>query len=417
MYNDFESMLIKLYGEENLDNQKQRYDDAIESFRSLYGNSDYLLFSAPGRTEIGGNHTDHNLGKVLAASVNLDIIAVVAPTSDMTITVKSEGFDVDVINLDNLDVVEDEVNSSAALIRGIAAGLAKEGYNIGGFNAYTTSDVLKGSGLSSSAAFEVLIGTVLNHLYNNEKIPAPKIAQISQYAENVYFGKPSGLMDQMASSVGGFIAIDFAQPDNPTIEKIDYDFDSSGHSLCIIDTKGDHADLTDEYALIPSDMKAIASYFSCEALRKINRADVLLNIDKLRKNFGDRAVLRALHFFDENDRVTRLQYELQVDDFDAFLATIKESGDSSYKLLQNIYAVTDYDNQSISLALYIVESSLQGRGASRIHGGGFAGTVQAFVPNSMLAHFKINVEKFFGCNSCHILRIRPVGGVRVPQVN
>lgn len=417
MSNEFDSMLIKLYGEENLDKQKQRYNDAISNFHSPYGGTDYLLFSAPGRTEVGGNHTDHNLGKVLAASVNLDIIAVVVPTSDMTITVKSEGFDVDVVKLDNLEVVEQEKNTSAALIRGIAAGLVKYGYNIGGFNAYTTSDVLKGSGLSSSAAFEVLIGTILNHLYNNEKISAVKIAQISQYAENVYFGKPSGLMDQMASSVGGFVAIDFAQSDNPTIEKINFDFDSSGYSLCIIDTKGDHADLTDEYALIPHDMKSIASYFSCDALRKINKADVMLNFEQLRKQFGDRAVLRALHYFDENDRVTRLIYELQVEDFDAFLTTIKESGNSSYKLLQNIYAVSDYDNQSISLALYLAESSLQGEGACRVHGGGFAGTIQAFVPSRMLAHFKVHMDKYFGCNSCHILRIRPVGGVNVPRPN
>ena len=395
------------------DSVKSRYNAAIDSFKSLYGDGEYRLFSAPGRTEIGGNHTDHNNGKVLAASVGLDVIAVVRASNDNIIKVKSEGFDADEVSLSSLEPVESETATSAALIRGIAAGFARRCYKIGGFEAYTTSNVLKGSGLSSSAAFEVLIGTILNHLYNDDCVNPVEVAQISQFAENVYFGKPSGLMDQMASSVGGFVTIDFKDDNNPIIEKIDFDFETSNHALCIIDTKGDHADLTDEYAAIPAEMKSIAGFFDHKVLRAIQRADVTLNVTELRQKYGDRAVMRALHFFDENKRVEHMVQALKTHNFTSFLKNITDSGDSSFRFLQNIYPVTDTAHQGLTLALYITEHILEGRGAARVHGGGFAGTIQAFIPTDMLKQYKVTMESVFGADSCHVLAIRPYGGVEV----
>lgn len=406
--------LEEIYPESAVTAQRERYEKSAEEFRSIFGDSDQLrYFSAPGRTEVGGNHTDHNHGKVLAASVNLDVIAVVEPTDDNIITIKSEGFPEDSVDISDLSVHENEKNSSAALIRGVAAGFKNNGLNIGGFRAYTTSNVMKGSGLSSSAAFEVLIGNILSGIYNAGSISAVKIAQIAQYAENEYFGKPSGLMDQMASSVGGFVAIDFKNTQAPIIENIPVDFSSYGHALCIIDTKADHADLTDEYAAIPREMKAIAGYFSAECLREISRADVILNMGILRQKYGDRAVLRALHFFEENERVDKLAHSLRHQHFDDFLSSINESGNSSYKYLQNIFAVSDYTHQAVGIALNVAEHALARKGACRVHGGGFAGTIQAFVPQDILKSFIVDIEKVFGVGSCHVLSIRPVGGTEV----
>ena len=355
--------LEEIYPESAVAAQRERYEKSAEEFRSIFGDSEQLrYFSAPGRTEVGGNHTDHNHGKVLAASVNLDVIAVVEPTDDNIITIKSEGFPEDSVDISDLSVHEDEKNSSAALIRGVAAGFKNNGLTIGGFKAYTTSNVMKGSGLSSSAAFEVLIGNILSGIYNAGGISAVKIAQIAQYAENEYFGKPSGLMDQMASSVGGFVAIDFKNTQAPIIENIPVDFSSYGHALCIIDTKADHADLTDEYAAIPREMKAIAGYFSAECLREISRADVILNMGILRQKYGDRAVLRALHFFEENERVDKLVHSLKHGHFDDFLSSINESGNSSYKYLQNIFAVSDYTHQAVGIALNVAEHALARKG-------------------------------------------------------
>lgn len=408
------STLKDIYPDSQLDMQKARYKKAEADFAEHFGSlGEHRFFSAPGRTEICGNHTDHNCGKVFAASVSLDVIAVVEPTDDGIITIKSEGFPEDSISLDSLEAVPEEKNTSASLIRGVAAKFAKEGYTIGGFRAYTTSNVMKGSGLSSSAAFEVLVGTILSHVYNGGQINPVKIAQISQYAENVYFGKPSGLMDQMASSVGGFIAIDFKDTDSPVIESVSADFEKFGHALCIVDAKGDHADLTDEYASIPTEMKMIAEYFGCKHLREISKADIVLNINLLRNRFGDRAVLRAIHFFDENERVDKLVHALKTGDFAAFLGSVKESGDSSFKYLQNIYANSDVPHQCLSIALNIAEYSLHRKGACRVHGGGFAGTIQAFVPLDSLQQFKMNIEKVFGAGSCHVLSVRPIGGTEV----
>ena len=412
----WDASLGKLYGRRAgvLERQRARYADALDCFAALYGGErEAAIYSAPGRTEIGGNHTDHNHGKVLAASVNLDVIAVVEPTDDNIIKIKSEGFPEDSVDISDLSVHEDEKNSSAALIRGVAAGFKNNGLNIGGFKAYTTSNVMKGSGLSSSAAFEVLIGNILSGIYNAGSISAVKIAQIAQYAENEYFGKPSGLMDQMASSVGGFVAIDFKNTQAPIIENIPVDFSSYGHALCIIDTKADHADLTDEYAAIPREMKAIAGYFSAECLREISRADVILNMGILRQKYGDRAVLRALHFFEENERVDKLAHSLRHQHFDDFLSSINESGNSSYKYLQNIFAVSDYTHQAVGIALNVAEHALARKGACRVHGGGFAGTVQAFVPLDRLESFQSGIDDALGQGACHILSIRPWGGVEI----
>lgn len=407
--------IAEIYHHSDLEQQKARYKAASESYKSCFESegAHCRYFSAPGRTEVGGNHTDHNHGKVLAAAVNLDVIAVVEPTDDGIITFKSEGFEVSRIDTNDLEVKEEEKNTSSALIRGVAAGFKNSGYNVGGFKAYSTTNVLKGSGLSSSAAFEVLIGNILSSLYNNGGISSVKIAQIAQYAENVYFGKPSGLMDQMASSVGGFVAIDFKDVESPIIEQINVDFENFGHALCIIDTKGDHADLTADYASIPAEMKQVANFFSVDYLRQICREDIMLNIIQLRAELGDRAVLRSLHFFNENERVDKLSHALKSNDFPAFLEYIKASGDSSYKYLQNVFTVNDIKNQALGIGLNVSDDVLNGKGACRVHGGGFAGTIQAFVPVEMLKEFKMSLDKVFGNGACHVLRIRKVGGTEV----
>lgn len=403
----------KVYTPESLSFQKERYQKAKEEFVSLYGTTPSLAFSAPGRTEVGGNHTDHNNGCVLAAGVSLDVIAMVEPTNDGKITIKSEGFPINTIDTSDLNVKKEEENTSAALIRGMAAGLKANGHKIGGFKAYATSNVLKGSGLSSSAAYEVLVGTILNGLYNDGNVSDVEIAQIAQYAENVFFGKPSGLMDQMASSVGGFITIDFEDTKKPVINSIDFDFAKSGHSLCIVDTKGNHADLTPEYAAIPQEMKAVANYFGKDVLREITKQDILDNINGIREVCGDRAVLRAFHFFDDNERVLKEADALNNNSFQTFLQLINESGNSSLAYLQNIFATCAADEQGLSLALYLAKSILKDKGACRVHGGGFAGTIQAFVPNELLDEFKTEMEKVFGKDSCYVLSIRNCGGTKV----
>lgn len=404
----------EVYPEAQLKAQEQRYRAAEVGFAEHFGAlGAHRFFSAPGRTEICGNHTDHNNGKVFAASVDLDVIAVVEPTDDGFVTIKSEGFPEDKVDINDLAVHPEEKNTSAALIRGVLKGFKRNGHDIGGFRAYTTSTVMKGSGLSSSAAFEVLVGTILSHLYNEGQISPVKVAQISQFAENEYFGKASGLMDQMASSVGGFVAIDFKDNDIPVIESIKCDFGKYEHALCIVDAKGDHADLSDEYSAIPKEMKEIAGFFDCETLRSLALADITLNINVLRERYGDRAVLRAIHFFHENERVERVVHALKNERFEDFLSSVRESGDSSFKYLQNIYSNDDIRHQCLSIALNVAESSLHRKGACRVHGGGFAGTIQAFVPFDSLKQFKMNMEKVFGTGACHILSIRNVGGCEV----
>lgn len=404
-----------IYNETELCAQKERYASLLDDFQEEYGYcGDIRFFSAPGRTEVGGNHTDHNHGKVLAASINLDAVAAVSATDNGIIRVKSRGYaKTDVVDLNVLTPVAEEKDHSAALIRGTAARFKELGYNIGGFDAATVSSVLSGSGLSSSAAFEVLIGTILNYLYNDGKISPVEIAQIAQYSENKFFGKPCGLMDQMACSVGSFVKIDFADPSAPIIEPVKFDFATCGHSLCIVDTRASHADLTDEYGAIRTEMEAVAHFFGKSCLRETSEEDFYANIGEIRTQINERAVLRAMHFYADNKRVDLEAEALAENDFEKFKKYIIESGHSSYMYNQNVFAPKAALSQPVSLALAVSEHILKGKGAWRVHGGGFAGTIQAFVPNDTVNEFKTEIEKIFGDGACYILSIRPVGGTEI----
>ena len=371
------------------------------------------VFSAPGRTEIGGNHTDHQHGCVLAAAVDLETVATVWVDDSTLIQIDSEGYPVIAVDLNELDVREDEKNTTASLIRGIASAFVQRGAKLSGFRAKVKSTVLPGSGLSSSAAFEVLIGTILNELFFEKKLSAIEIAQIGQYAENVYFGKPCGLMDQMASSVGGMVYIDFEDPENPKVEKIDVDLATYGYGLCIIDSGADHADLTDEYAAIPGELAQLCQCFGKKYLREIPKTEFVQKIPEIRGKVTDRAILRAMHIYRENDRVRQLVEALRWNDIEAFLDLVKESGRSSWMYLQNITPAGAVEHQEVAVALALCETYLKGQGAFRVHGGGFAGTVQAFVPLVMLDSFKASIEAVLGENSCHVLNIRQEGGIRV----
>lgn len=409
----YDELLNDIYVDTNLlDYQRERYVKAINKYVSLYGDTDVEIYSAPGRSEVGGNHTDHQHGCVLAAAVNLDAIAVVGRV-DNKIKVLSDDFDIAPINLEDLEIKKAEEGTSEALIRGVCARLKELGYNVGGFNAFITSDVLMGAGLSSSAAFETIIGTIISSLYNDMTIDPVVIAQVGQYAENVYFGKPCGLMDQCASSVGSLINIDFNDVAKPIVNKVDVDFSKFGHSLCIVDTKGSHADLTDEYAAIPMEMKKVANYFGKEFLREVDEEDFFNDIAGARKACQDRAVLRAIHLFEENKRVDQEVKALNNSDFETFKKVVKESGDSSYKFLQNVYANCDVQNQSVSIGLAMSEKIIGRNGVCRVHGGGFAGTIQAFVKDEFVTAYKTEIERVFGKGSCHVLKVRKYGGKKV----
>lgn len=409
---DYDALFTRLYGPDQLEAQRQRYINAVAAFTETFGERTGLtLFSAPGRTEIGGNHTDHNHGRVLAASVNLDVIAVAAPCEGTVIRVQSAGYPMDTVDAADRLVKPEESNHSASLIRGMTAAFSQKGFAVGGYDAYTTSNVLKGSGLSSSAAFEVLIGTILNHVYNDGDIAAEEIAKMAQYAENVYFGKPSGLMDQMASAVGGMVSIDFADTERPLVHPVSFDFAACGHVLCIVDTGGNHADLTPEYASVPAEMKAIAQSLGVTYLRETDLATLTAAIPDLRRRHGDRAVLRAVHFLLDNERVARQVEALERGDFTGFKQMVIASGHSSFEYLQNVYTTSDVTFQGLSLALCLAQTVLEGRGAWRVHGGGFAGTTQNFVPYECLGDFRTLMEGVFGEGSCHVLSIRPCGGI------
>ena len=382
-------------------------------FAAAFGGAPERYFSAPGRTEIGGNHTDHQRGRVLAAAVNLDTVAAVRLNGTDKIRILSDGYPMCEVNVNELTPKKEEINSTPALIRGVAARFVQLGCEVKGFDAYCESTVLPGSGLSSSAAYEVLIGTIINHLFFDAKVSQAEVAQIGQYAENVFFGKPCGLMDQTASAVGNLVTIDFFEKENPVIKPVTFDFASCGHALCIIDTGADHADLTDEYAAVPGEIKAIAAYMGKEVLTEINEADFFAKIPELRKVCGDRAVMRAIHFYQENARVPKQVAALEQGDFETFLKLIKESGYSSYMYLQNVIPAGYKEHQDVALALAMCEHFLAGKGAYRVHGGGFAGTVQAFVPFEILDSFVAGMDGVLGEGACHVLSIRPQGGVEM----
>ncbi len=398
---------------EETDSYKERLVEVLDGFEENFGEyNEIRLFSAPGRTEIGGNHTDHQKGAVLAASLNLDVIGAARRNGTDKVRILSKGYPMDVLDINDLEVHTEEYDKAVSLIRGVLKRFSDMGYKLEGFDAYTLSSVLKGSGMSSSAAFEVIVGTIVNEMFANGEVDAIEIAKIGKYAENVYYNKPSGLMDQMASSVGNVVSIDFCSEEKPVVKKVDFDFAKSGHSLCIIDSGADHADLTDEYAAVTREMRQVAEYFGKEVLREVNPDDFYADIQGVRAAVkNERALLRAIHFFNDTKRAEAEAKALAAGDFDEFLRLVTESGHSSYMYLQNIYAAPYPTQQAVSLTLALCEKLLAGRGAYRVHGGGFAGTVQAFVPNDMVEMFKAEMDKVLGDGMCHILSIRPVGGM------
>lgn len=416
--NAFRSVFEQLYGEQekDLERQKKRYLAAVESFQRLYPkDTDIRIFSASGRTEIGGNHTDHQHGCVLAAAVHMDTIGVVAFHNDGIIRVKSEGYDAFSVFLSELEVRGGE-NGSAAMVRGVVAGFEKRGISVAGFDLYCTSDVLSGSGISSSAAFETLIGTIIDGYYGGEKaVGAVEIAKIGQFAENVYFGKQSGLMDQMVSSVGGLVAIDFYDNENPKIESFQFDFEKEGYCICLTDTKGSHAGLTDDYVAIRTEMESVAHEFGASFLRDVDEQAFYEKVPDLRKVCSDRALVRAAHFFSDNKRAIEEAEALQTGDFKRFLSLIRESGASSSIHLQNVYTCKNPTNQEIPLALHLSQRVLGNDGAARVHGGGFAGTIQAFVPLKKSEAYMAEMNRIFGEGACIKLRIRPVGGLEITK--
>ena len=408
----FDKDFAMLYGDVSA--ARARYSAACDSFCGIFPERDGIrLFSAPGRTEVGGNHTDHQHGCVLAGGVNLDVIAVVAPNSDGKVRIKSEGYDMDVIDIAELEKNEAEHGRAAALIRGVLSRFKELGCMLSGFNAYTTSNVLKGSGLSSSAAFEVLVGNIVNGMFFENRADEITIAKIGQYAEREYFGKPCGLLDQMASSLGGFTYADFFDPSEPITEKINLDIHSFGYTLCVVDTGGNHANLTQDYADITIECKKISNALGVDFLRDADSDRFYKSIPELRRSCGDRAVLRAFHFFNEQNRVEEQKAALKAGDFESFLRLVNESGNSSYDYLQNLYSNSDVAEQGLPLAIAFTKRFLNGKGACRVHGGGFAGTIQCYIPTEILADYKKMIESVFGCGSCCVLNIRPVGGYEI----
>lgn len=421
----YDKAFYALYGEKcNIDDVRARYTRAIEAFEKLYGGivsekSEIRLFSVPGRTELSGNHTDHNHGKILAGSVNLDIIAVACVAQNNEIRIKSEGFGQDIVSLDDVSSVkENEKYKASAIIRGMCDGFEKNGHKFGGFYAYTTSNVLKGSGLSSSAAFEVMIGNILNHFYNDGKITSLEIAKIAQYSENVHFGKPCGLMDQIACATGGVVSVDFKDPNNPVVEKMSIDLEKAGLKLCITNTGGNHADLNEDYASVPADMFSVAKFLGVDFLAQTTKEKLLANASEIREKLGDMCFLRALHFFNENERVQKQKEALENGDLTAFLELVVKSGDSSAKLLQNVFTVKNVKEQGLSVALALASDmlgSIPGT-AYRVHGGGFAGTIQSYVPEKLVKDFTEMLENVFGKGCVYVLNIRKYGACMLEKI-
>ena len=406
--------------DEKIPAYRTRVINAADEFLRLYDSDskrDVYLFSVGGRSEISGNHTDHNHGKVIAGSVNLDVIAVAAANRDGTVRVKSEGFPEDTV-LPSAVAAPDKSKffTSAAIIAGMENAFLSDGRKIGGFDAYTASNVLKGSGLSSSAAFEVMIGNILNHIYNDGAVGNVTIAKMAQFAENSFFGKPCGLMDQTACAVGGLVTIDFADPTAPVIEKLDFDLSAAGYSLCIVNTGGNHADLNEDYASVPTEMKSVAAVLGKTVLRESCEDVLIAHAAEIREKCGDRAFLRAMHFYAENDRVTSQAAALKSGDLGDFFAGVRASGNSSFKYLQNVYTTKNVAEQGLSVALCLTErflGNLAEDSACRVHGGGFAGTIQAFVPTAHADEYKKYINSVFGDGACFVLNIRPAGAVRL----
>lgn len=416
---DFDNALCRLYGEDPnvLSKQRERYAKAVEEFEKHFdGTRELRLYSAPGRTEIGGNHTDHNHGVVMAAAVDLDMVAVVAQNNSTQVNIYSQNFErTDSVDVSCLAPQEQEKGSSPSLIRGIAARIVELGGKVGGFDAYTTSDVLRGSGLSSSAAFEVLVGEIFNAEFNDGRFSAVDNAKIGQYAENVFFDKPCGLMDQTACAVGSAITIDFKEPASPVVDKIPFDIAKHGFCLCITDTKGSHADLTDDYAAIRREMESVAEFLGKKVLRDVDEEVFFSKIAEIREKLGDRAVLRAIHFFADCKRAKEL-YEAVADDrFDDFLHLIVDGGHSSFEYNQNAYSIKKPEEQGVALGVALSQRVLAGRGAWRLQGGGFAGTIQAFVPKDLLEQYRATLEGVFGKGSCYVLNVRNYGAIQVTQ--
>ena len=412
---EFDNSLKELYVTTDASVQRDRYMSVIKGYQEIFGDTDELaLFSAPGRTEIGGNHTDHQHGCIIAGSVNLDVIAAVSFNNENVIRIKSKGYPMDEVSLDDLEIHTNEFDKAISLIRGVLKKISDMGYTIKGFNAYTESNVMKGSGLSSSAAFEVLIGTIVNHLCSDNEISPIEIAKIGQFAENVYYNKPSGLLDQMASSVGAVVAVDFENNDAPIVKKVDFNLADYKHSLCIIDSGADHADLTHEYAAVTEEMRLVSGFFGKKFLREIDKAEFMKNLKDIRREVkNDRAILRAIHYFNDTERAVAETEAVEKGDFAEFCKLNRESGRSSFMYLQNVYAASMPKAQAVSLTLALCDEILGDRGSFRVHGGGFAGTVQAFVPNDIVDEFKSRIETVLGEGMCHILSIRPVGGYRL----
>lgn len=409
------SAFKSLYGQnlEVLKQQALRYKDLLKKFQTTFKTNEAEIFSSPGRTEIGGNHTDHNYGRVLAGAVNLDNVAIASKNNSNIVQIQSVGYPDFKVDLNNLKPDAGEKYTSASLVRGVSARLKELGFAIGGFNAIIDGGVPKGSGLSSSASFEVLIGAIISHLFNSGKLDPIQNAIVGQYAENNFFGKPCGLMDQTACSVGGLVTIDFKDPSKPIVKKVNFDFVSTGFALVITDTGGNHADLNDEYASLPTDMKAVAAELGAKVLREVTLEQVVDIMPKIRTKVGDRALLRAYHFLGDNQRVVNQVEALERNDFKSFLTMVIESGYSSYMYNQNIYPVNNVKEQGVSLALALSEMVLKGQGAWRVHGGGFAGTIQAFVPQNLLSKYIDTLEHVFGKGSCYNLFIRNAGSIKV----
>ena len=410
-----DSQLIYLYGPSHLEGARARYARVLEGFEQTFGGQADAFFTAPGRTELGGNHTDHQHGRVLAASVDLDILAGVRHTGSGVLRVQSEGYPALAIALDDLAPRPEERNTTAALIRGVAARFQALGcrFDGAGFDAYVVSDVPGGSGLSSSAAFEVLMGNIVNDLFYGGQCSPVQLAQIGQWAENEYFGKPCGLMDQTASAVGGVVAIDFLDPAHPVVDAIELDLEKTGYALCILNSGAGHGDLTAEYAAITDELRTVSGYFGKKVLREVVPAEFTPAIPALRALAGDRAVLRSMHYFDENDRAGAQADALRAGDFETFLGLVAASGLSSAMYLQNVVPTGQTADQALMLTIALARHILNGRGAVRVHGGGFGGTAQAFVPKDMLAQFKAGIEAVLGAGACHVLSIRPVGGTKL----